>query len=1061
MSLTATAIKRPLTIVMLILGICILGFQSMKRMPIDLMPKVDIPYISIITVYKGASPQEIETQVSKTVEDAVASVNRVKNVTATSQDSISIVTIEFQVGANIDVASQDVRDKLDLIVSDLPDDADDPIIYKIDFGAMPIMYIGMSGKRSPSELKKMAEDRIKDRLGKVYGVASVSITGGDTREIFVKVDQERLKANSMNIMEITQAIAMANLNVPGGTIRQGRNEFSVRIIGEFSNPQELGDLRIKRQTSSATGVVELKDVATVLDTTAQRDQFTRLDGNDSVGIVIQKQSDANSVKVAEGIQKELLNLGKELPQDITISVSRDSSTFVKDALDDVAKNLIEAAILATLVVFVFLHIFRATFIVLLAIPASIFATFLPIYFFGFSLNSITLMGLALCVGILVDDSIVVLENIFRHLQMGKPPAQAALDGRMEIGGAAVAITLTDVVVYVPIAFMGGIVGMFFREFGLTIATATLFSLFMSFTLTPMLASKWLRSEDIHSLEDGDGGGKKGFWAWFFKKFDTGYAALDKFYRGLLTWAIKHKWMVVISGNVILVLSFAILKYMSFEMMPQTDQGQFDVTLEMPIGTNVEETNRVTKIVESRLLDKKKYPEVTSVFSTVGSSGETMMGSSQQGPQYAEIKVRLIDKTGRKKTVWQVESALGRDLSNVAGPIIRIKTTSTMGSGMAPIHAEFTGTDNDNILKYATAVKHVIDNTKGTRDSRISWQVGKPELQVKLDRVKAAQFGLSAYQIAMTVRNSIEGDNSSTYREKGDEYDIRIRLDESNRSTIQDVENIIIGGYMGNNILLKDVANVRLTSGPNVLERKNKQRLITVEAQLAPGYTLGNIVADINKNVASVDKPVGVNLHFGGEAENMNDSFGNMGSAMVLAIVLVYMLMCALFESMLYPFIIMFSLPQALIGALWGLFLFGKSLSMISFIGIIMLVGLVTKNAILLVDYTNTLRKRGMERDAALIEAGPTRLRPILMTTLTVILGNLPIALGLGRGSEMRAPMSVAVIGGLTLSLLLTLLIIPSTYSIVDDIANRISGRKKEALSSAVKQNPPAGGLNVE
>lgn len=1041
MWLTDTAIRRPLTIVMLLLGICVLGYQSMKRMPVDLMPKVDIPYVSIITVYRGASPQEVETLVSKPVEEAVASINSVKNVTSTSQDSISMIIIEFAVGADIDVASQDVRDRLDTAKSLLPNDTDDPIIYKIDFNAMPIMYIGMSGKRSSVELKKMAEDVVKDRLGKVDGVASVSVTGGDTREIFVKVDQERLKANSMNIMEITQAIGMANLNVPGGSIRQGRREYTIRVVGEFADPEELRSLRIKRQMPDPRlpGIIELKDVASVLDTTAQREQFTRLDGKDSVGIVIQKQADANTVKVADDAKEELIRLEKELPADIEISVSRDNSIFVKDSLRDVTKNLFEAALIATLVVFIFLHTFRATFIILLAIPTSIFATFLPIYFFGFSLNSITMMGLALCIGILVDDSIVVLENIFRHLQMGKSSRQAALDGRMEIGGAAVAITMTDVVVFVPIAFMGGIVGMFFRQFGITIATATLFSLFVSFTLTPMLASRWMRPEDVHALEGG-GGRKRGFFSWFFSKFDAGYAALDHAYRGVLKWSLRHRWIVVIAGNAILVLSFVVLKYMSFEFMPESDQGQFNVSIEMPVGTNVEETDRVTKIVESYIMDKKKYPEVESVFSSVGAGGEEFISASERGAHISEIMVKMVDKTERKRSVWAIESELGRDLAVVAGPIIRITTSSSMGSGEAPIQIELSGTDTEKILKTATEIKKIVETTPGTRDTKLSWQLGKPEIQVTIDRVKAAQYGMSVASIAMTVRNSIEGDDSSKYREKGEEYDIRIRLDESNRKSTADIENIIIGGSMGNNILLKDVASIRLSSGPTKLERKNRQRLIVVGGQLAPGYSLGNMTAELRKKISAIRVPEGVNINYGGESAHMAEAFGYMGSALILAVLLVYMLMCALYESLLFPFIIMFSLPQAMIGALWGLFLFGKSLSMVSMIGIIMLMGLVTKNAILLVDYTNTLRKRGMERDAALAEAGPVRLRPILMTTLTIILGNLPIALGLGRGAEMRAPMSMAVISGLTVSLLLTLLIIPSMYSIMDDFSKLFSGK---------------------
>ncbi len=1048
MWITNSAIRRPITIMMLVLGLMVLGFQSMQRMPVDLFPKVDIPYVSIITVYRGAGPSELETLISKKIEEQVASINKVKNVTSTSQEGVSIVVVEFQVGVELDTAASDIRDRLDTVKGDLPDDSDDPIIYKVDLNAMPIMYIGMSGKRTPAEIKKMADDLVKDRLGKVDGVASVTVTGGDQREIYVKVDQERLKANSVNILEITQAIAQANLNIPAGSIKQGAKEYTVRVVGEFTSPEELQDLRIKRSNPQFPGVVELKDLATVLDTSQERSQFTRLDMKDSVGIVIQKQADANTVQVADGVQEEIGKLKKELPADIQITVSRDNSIFIKDSLHDVTMHLFEGALLATLVVFLFLHVFRATFIILLAIPTSILATFLPIYFFGFSLNSITLMGLALCVGILVDDSIVVLENIFRHLTMGESPKDAALKGRMEIGGAAVAITMTDVVVYVPIAFMGGIVGQFFRQFGITVATATLFSLFMSFTLTPMLASRWLKTSDAHAVEDaekagmgmgGDAPRKRGFWAAFFRSFDRNYAKLDRWYRNALKWSLAHKWLVVISGNLILIASLAITPFMNFEFMPAQDQGQFDVTIEMPIGTNVDETNRITSIVESRIMDKKTYPEVDSTFTTVGSAGETVMGSTSNGPQYASIMVHVVDKSERKRTIWQIMSDLGKDVADIPGPQIRMQLSGMGGSGRPPVQIELTGLDTQEIVRTAARVE-------GTRDVLNSWKLGKPEIQVTVDRVKAAQYGLPLAQIAMTLRNSIEGDTTSKYREKGDEYDIHIRMDESNRKSTADVENIIMGGAMGNNILLKDVAMVKLAEGPTKLDRKNRQRLVTVEGQLAPGYAMGNVNNTIKKGLAEIleTKPEGVNIFFGGEAEEMKDSFTNMISALLLSVALVYMLMCALFESLLFPFIIMFSLPQALIGALWALFLSGKSMSMVSMIGMIMLVGLVTKNAILLVDYTNTLRKRVRKRDEALIEAGPVRLRPILMTTLTIILGNLPIALGFGRGSEFRAPMSVAVIGGLLVSMMLTLLIIPCTYSIVDDITRWITKKDTDA-----------------
>ncbi|MEW6200649.1 MAG: efflux RND transporter permease subunit, partial [bacterium] len=847
MWLTDVSIRRPLTILMAILALIVLGYQSMSRMPVDLYPEVDIPYVSVITIYPGAGPQELETLVSKPIEESVASINKVKNVTASSQESISIVVVEFQVGADLDVAASDIRDHLDRTKSKLPKDAEDPIIYKLDIAAMPVMYLGVSGKRPLAEVKKMADDVLKDRFGKVDGVAAVSVTGGEEREIYVKVDQERLKANGLNIMEITQAIAQANLNIPAGSIKQGRREYTVRIVGEFINPQELQDLKIRGMNPMNPLVVELKDIATVLDSVAEREQFTRLDGVNSVGIVIQKQANANTVQVTDGVRREMEALKKELPQDIKISVSLDNSVFIKQSLHDVTSHLIEGALLATLVVFAFLHIFRATFIILLAIPTSIMATFLPIYFFGFSVNMITLMGLALCVGILVDDSIVVLENIFRHLMLGEKPREAALNGRMEIGGAAVAITFTDVVVFVPIAFMGGIVGQFFRQFGVTVATATLFSLVMSFTLTPMLASRWMRAEDVTAAE---GGGRGGFWAGFFKRFNAGFSAITSRYRSSLKWSLRHRWLVIIGGNMILILSVLLVRFMGFEFMPQVDSGQLLVTLEMPVGTNVDETSRVTTLVESYILNREKYPEVESVFTNIGSV-ESFISAGEQGPQYAQITIKLVDKNKRKRSVWKIEESLTKELAGVPGPVVRMSAAEQRGGGQEPpIYVELTGADTDALVRLAQEVRRAVEATEGTKDIDVTWKLGRPELQVQVDRLRAAQYGLSVAQIAMTLRNSIEGNSDSKYRELGKEYDIRIRLGKGNRRSKEDIENVMLASAMGKNIILKDVAEVSLTEGPTKLERKNRQRLIVVQANLAPGFALGNVTKEIEKRLAS-------------------------------------------------------------------------------------------------------------------------------------------------------------------------------------------------------------------
>ena len=1047
MWLTNLAIRRPVVILMVFAALTVLGLKSRSGMPLDLYPKVDIPYIIIMTVYPGAGPEEIETLVSKPIEDQVGSVSGMKNITSTSQQGMSIVGIQFELETDIDVAAADVRARVDAARMSLPQDVRSPVIQKIDIGATPILYLGLSSKRPTRELRDLADEVIKDRLGKLKGVGAVTVTGGDIREIQVNVDKHRLEAYGLTINQVSQALALANLNLPGGRITEGAREYTVRAVGEFDSVDEIRNLKTNFPNGGDGGrVLTIGDIAEVKDTTAEREENTRLQKQDSIGLLITKQSGANTVEVADAVKKELAAMKDILPEDTRIAIALDQSNQAKEALADVNTALWLGAFLAVAIVFLFLHNIRGTFIVAIAIPTSIVAAFIPIYFAGFTMNMMVMLGLALAVGILVDDSIVVLENIYRHLAKGEEPREAALKGRSEIGLAAITITFVDVVVFVPIAFMGGMVGRFFREFGITVATATLFSLLVSFTLTPMLASRWYRKGEAVEATTG-----------FFAKFDRFYSSLDAGYRRVLAWALQNRAKVIAMGfGLLLVILLLVTPLLGLEFFPRTDAGQVGITVEMPAGTSLAATDAVVSQIEDIVAT---IPEVENIFTNVGSTRAGVLSGGEKGANYGQITAALYEKESvidrflrplrrghpkRTRSDQEIAKEVRQKVSGVPGGRIMVTVVTGMGHGGSPIDIELTGGDTEERNAVAQRIKSVVAQTEGVLNPDVTWKVGKPEVKATIDRVRAAEMGFSVGEIASALRTSVEGSTDTHFRDNGKEYDIRVRLNEFDRYRLSDVGRVVIGSASDTPVFLQDVSRISLETGPTKIERKNRQRKVSVTAGLEQGYHVGNVQPVLSRKLEGI--PLGnVRLHWAGETEEMRENGPHLLGALLLSVALVYMLMAALFESLFNPFVIMFSLPMALIGAILALAATGETLSVVSMIGMIMLMGLVTKNAILLVDYTNTLRGQGMERDAAILEAGPTRLRPILMTTFAMIGGMLPTALKLGRGSEMRAPMAIAVIGGLIVSSLLTLVVIPTLYTVFDDLMVKYQARKQAIL----------------
>ena len=1136
MWLTRLSITRPVTILMVVATMVIMGFQARSRLPVDLYPDVSFPMLYISTVYPGTGPEEIETLVTKPIEDQLSTISGLEKLTSTSYEGVSQVMLQFELKTDINDVAADVRSKLDALRSRLPQDIRAPVVQKIDIGAIPVIQLHVaSTERSSIEVRRLADDVLKDRLSQVTGVASVMINGGEVREIKVQVDKHRLEAYGISINQVVNALAADNINLPSGTVKEEERNYAVRVLGEFSSIDDIRNLRIP---TPGNRDLRMHQIAEVKDTVADQTVLTRLDGGPSVSVTVQKQSGSNTIEVVDGVRETLEMLtGKPfteahekaakkaeerkqdylldtgvapiIPADIEITSSFDQSEFVKEALNDVYKALFEGALLAVLIVFLFLHSLRGTFIVSLAIPTSMISAFMVMELLDFSINMMSMLGLSLAVGILVDDSIVVLENIHRHLKMGKSPREAAIAGRTEIGLAAITITMVDVVVFVPIAFLEGIIGQFFRQFGIVVATATLFSLFVSFTLAPMLASRWLKPHDAEEEAEARQAERPGLFWRFTQVWETAYHHLEGLYRSLLAWSLDHRaavfclgFMVFVgalgttldntkgltpeflrSASVLLIALFVLALIGSLmagkkgsertkstppapvmfgamvllaifilvvptrlrsEFFPATDDRQFTVSIEEAVGTPLAVTDRTTRLIEEQLRDAKLYPETSTISAVVGGTSGGGMSAGSSGADIAELSVELHDRTSRTRSTDAVVKDVNTRFAKLPGVKVTAKLPAS-GPGGDPISIEISGTDIARTQQVAQEIADVVENTEGTFSTELSWRSGRPEFQARIDRERAAQYGLSVAQIASTLRTSMEGNTSAKYREGGKEYDIRVALPEEQRHLISQMANMVVGNTAaGRAVYLYEVVDMKHADGPTKVDRSNRQRAVTVTAQLTQDTDIGTVQRKMQPKLDAIDTS-GVQVNWAGQAKEMQESFAEMGSALMLSIVLVFILMAALFESFLSPLIIGLSVPQALAGALVALTLTDKSISIPSLIGIIMLVGLVTKNAILLVDYTNTLRhEHGMSRRDALMTAGPIRLRPILMTTFAMIFGMLPTALAFSEGSEWRQPMAIAVIGGLLLSMFLTLLMVPAFYEVMDSLGEWFT-KQKEAL----------------
>ncbi|MDP8922381.1 MAG: efflux RND transporter permease subunit [Chloroflexota bacterium] len=1019
-------------ILMVISAMVVLGLVSFFRLNAELFPNINVPVVTVVTTYPGASPDDVDRLVTQPIQDAVAGLANIDVLQASSTEGRSQVTITFTDAADVDTAAIDVQRRIGAVANQLPTDADEPSVLKLDPSQQPVLFLTFSGNLSLDQLYRYADERIKPRLESQAGVASVTINGGLEREIQVQVDPARLRAYGLTIDQVSQALARENQGVPTGSIDRGRERQTIRVYGLFQSIDDLRELLIPTTNGST---VRLADVANVVDTYRRATSRTFLNGREAVSLTVTKQSGSNEIATVDAVRAKLERINAELPSGTQIAVISDNSVQTRNSLAGVERSLVEAVVLTGLVLLVFLHTLRSTIIILFAIPTSLITTFLVMTFLGFTLNIMSMIALVLVIGVLVDDSIVVLENIFRHLELGETPWEAALNGRSEIGLAAIAITLVDVVVFTPVAFMSGTVGSFFRQFGLVIASATLLSLFVSFTLTPMLASRWLKPG-----HQGTGGGWWNPWRLFVRVFEWSFGRLQAVYGAALGWVLRHRWLPPLLGVVSLGLAVAMVPagLVKFEFIPQTDNGVFTVNVEMPPGSSLEATEGVLRGIEQRLAT---IPEIQYYLSTSGVGGTGGPGVSGGGARFGRIQVVLVDRHHRHRSVNEIVDAVTALTSNIPLATIRAQVASGGGGGGQPIQVLIAGDDQRTLQQIAGTVEQALRGIAGARDVANSVAAANPETRIIPDRQRMADAGVTAQQIAQVLRTAIDGSVATKLRAEGaEEVDVRLVATDLARSDVAALGSIPLTATRGGQattVNLGQVTRIDQVGGPTSVDRRNRQRLVTVNAGLAGGAVLNDVTQPLQGAIRQLEAdgtiPAGYTVQLGGQSEQQAKAFRSLMLALGLSILLEYMLLAALYESMILPFATMFALPLAVVGAFAGLAISGNTLNLLSMIGVVVLMGLVGKNGILLVDYTNTLRQRGVARRRALREAGETRLRPIVMTTAALVVGMLPLALGLEEGSELYRGMSAVIIGGMLSSTVLSLLVVPCMYTYFDDL----------------------------
>ncbi|HHZ02883.1 MAG TPA: efflux RND transporter permease subunit [Tissierellia bacterium] len=1011
------SVKKPVTITMIILIVIVLGIVSYSKLQIDLLPKMELPYVMVQTSYEGAGPEEIESIISRPLEQTLATVENIENIISISNEGSSILLLEFAFNTDMDEIMIQVREKTDIIKGFLPDGTSSPLVLKMDPNALPIIQLAVSGKGDLHTIQKIAEDVISPRLERIEGTASANVSGGLKQEVEIMLKEEMIKGYNLTPSYIAQILQAENLNMPGGSVKKGNNELTVRTMGEFKSIEEIRNLTIPLARG---GTLRLKDIADVNLISKEQSSITKLDGKEVVQISVMKQSDGNTVNVAKAVNKEIEKIKAEYPELNLVTVF-DQAEYINLAIDNLINTAVKGGVLAILILLFFLRSFKTTLVIAISIPFSIITTFVILFFTDITLNMMTIGGLALGIGMLVDNSIVVLENIYRNRSLGLDRSTAAVDGANEVGMAITASTLTTIAVFLPIVFTGGLAAMIFKEFALSVAISLLSSLIVALTLVPMLCSKLVTVKNLESEEEQE------------KK----HGPLVVLYKKVLSWSIRHRFITIMLSIGLFVASIAMVISVGAEFFPATDEGMINISVSMPAGSETKEVDNVLMEVQTLIKD---IPEVESVFTSAGGGGFMSIGGSASG----SVSVLLSDLDERDRSAKEISDEIRTLVKDIPGAEISVSESSMvmMGMGVGSISISIKGDDLDTLRNIGDDFKQLIESVEGTREVTTSYEDGIPQVQIIADRGIASQYGLTTAQIGRSVINTLSGSNVTKYKVNGDEIDVVLKGDNVYGESISYLEMLPVETPMGSSIPLSEVASIRVAEGPISIMRENQVRVLTVSGSVV-GRDVQSVSMEVQELLKVYDMPQGYSYTFGGEIQQIEETFRDLGLVMIMAILLVYMIIAAQFESLIQPLSIMFTVPLALSGGFIGLFITGLPLNVIGIIGLIILVGVVVNNAIVLVDYINIRRRRGEERDLAIMKAGPIRIRPIMMTALTTILGLVPMSLGIGEGAELTQSMGVVVTGGLSLATVLTLVIVPVMYTIFDDISEFFKRKKNK------------------
>lgn len=1037
MSIYKNAVNKPITTILIFVAVVVMGIFSLMQVPIDLFPEMDPPYISVITTYVGASATEIETNITDPLENALNTVDNLKEITSTSEDNMSVVNLEFEWGSNLDEAANDIRDAVDRIMSVLPEEVDRPTIFKFNTSMFPVIFYAVTADESYPGLEKILDEKIVNPLNRIEGVGTIGLAGSPQRIVYVEADPKLLDAHNLTIEQLGNVIAAENSNLPSGSVKMGNIDYQMQVRGEFATSEMIENLVVGNMAGKP---VYIRDVATVRDSLRDISLDQRINGQQGVRMFVMKQSGANTVKVASEVKEMVETLQNDLPPDIKMEVIVDSSDFIQRSISNLAETLLWALLAIVLVILFFLGRWRATFIVAIIIPVSLIVAFIYLYITGNSINIIALSSLAIAIGMVVDDAIVVLENITRHIERGTTPREAAIYATNEVWLAIIATTLVIVAVFFPLTLVSGLTGIFFNQLGWIVTITVVTSTIAAITLTPLLSSLMLR------LRPSGNSNRRFTLSNISEKILN---KIDDFYSKTLRWILRHKAFTIITSLAVFVLSLLLLNFIDTDFMPESDQDQLTASIELQTGLRVEETMKVARHLEEMIAEK--IPEAILVSTSSGADEEGGLTSlfSEAGSNIIDITMRLKPKTERERDVWELAGVLREELALTPEVITAtVSTSGGAGGGLTEntIDIEIYGYDFDVTNALAEDIRQKVSAIPGAANVQISRKPEKPELQFVMDREKLALHGLTSAQVAMFLRNRISGLIASQFKEEGEEYDIRIRLKEEFRSSVSSIEELTIVSPAGNKIMLAELGEIKEYWSPPNIEHKRRQRMVTVS--LTPDRVpLGRLAESVQNEMNDISIPPGVMTYVGGSYEDQQESFSDLGLLLLLSIVLVFIAMASQFESFLEPFIIMFAIPFSFTGVFLALFLTGTTLSIIAGMGAVLLIGIVVKNGIVMVDFINLMRDRGLELNEAIVVSGKSRLRPVLMTAMTTMLGMLPMALSRGEGSEIWSPLGISVVGGLFFSTLVTLVLIPAIYAVLSRHGER---NKKQKVFKHIK-----------